>query len=78
LLVGERGEIEARGTLGARGGGEIVHRPLGEAARPLAFDAVDPYLAQLRGLAARASRGFEEDPTALANLEVLDAAAACP
>lgn len=71
LLVGDRGELEALGTLGARGTGAIALRPLRDEPRPIAFEAVDPYLAQLRAFVAR--RGFVPDDALLANLDVLDA-----
>jgi hypothetical protein len=72
-VVGDRGDLEATGTLGARGGGEIAWRQLREAARPIAFEPVDPYLAQLRSFVTLAPRGFEDDDgSLLENLAVLD------
>ena len=47
LWVGERGEIECIATLGARGDGEIWHRPLRQPAQPIPFVGHDPYQAQL-------------------------------
>ena len=47
LWVGDRGEIECIATLGARGDGEIWHRPLRQPAQPIPFVGHDPYLAQL-------------------------------
>jgi predicted dehydrogenase len=47
-LLGDEGEVEALGTLGARGGGTLtLRRPRGEES-PLEFQPEDPYLAQLR------------------------------
>lgn len=47
LLIGERGEVECLGTLGARGAGEIWRRPLQQPAEPVPFVPHDPYAAQL-------------------------------
>jgi len=69
-IVGERGELECLGTLGARGAGTITLRAGAELV-PVDFDVVDPYTAQLRDFAAAAPRGFVEDPTLLANVAVL-------
>src|SRR5438874_2311692 len=39
IVAGELGEIEAIGTLGARGGGEVVHRAGRDGISPIAFVA---------------------------------------
>ena len=72
IVCGERGELEAIGTLGARGDGELFHRsPQGPAVR-VAFDAENPYAAQIHDFVSRAPQGFALDPALLANLDVLD------
>jgi predicted dehydrogenase len=76
LISGDAGELEAIGTLGARGDGELFHRAPRQPAMAIAFEATDPYAAQLRELVARAPRGFTADPTLLGNLDVLDRIAA--
>jgi predicted dehydrogenase len=76
LVSGDAGELEAIGTLGARGDGELLHRAPRQAAATVAFDAHDPYAAQLRDFVARAPRGFSSDPALLGNLDVLDRIAA--
>jgi predicted dehydrogenase len=78
VLAGERGEIECTGTLGARGDGELAHRPPREAARPIAFTPEDPYRAQLAAFAARVEQGRTgdgDDAVAVENLAVLERAA---
>jgi predicted dehydrogenase len=72
VVTGDAGELEALGTLGARGGGELFHRLPRQAAMPVDYAAEDPYLAQLRAFLAVAPAGFADDPTLLANLEILD------
>lgn len=72
IVSGSSGELEAVGTLGARGTGELWCRAPRGAAEAVAFSAESPYLRQLRAFAARAKSGFREDPTRLANLVVLD------
>lgn len=72
VVTGDAGELEAIGTLGARGDGELLHRAPRMAPVVIAFEAESPYAAQLRELVARASQGFAEDPFLLANLDVLD------
>ena len=72
LLTGEKGELEAVGTLGARGDGALLYRPPRGTPRPLAFELADPYLSQLRDFVLRAPHGFEADPAWLANLDVLE------
>ena len=72
LVTGEAGELEAIGTLGARGDGELVHRAPRQSAVAIAFDVESPYAAQLRAFVARAPRGFSDDPSFLANLDILD------
>ncbi len=72
LVTGDAGEVEALGTLGARGDGTLTHRaPRGEP-RPIAFDPGDPCLAQLRAFVAALPAGFAEDPTLVDDLAVLD------
>ena len=51
-IAGDTGEIDAIGTLGARGEGIVVHRARGATAA-LPFVPEDPYLRQLRVFAAR-------------------------
>jgi predicted dehydrogenase len=72
VVAGELGEIEALGTLGARGGGELVHRTR-DGAAPIPFAAEDPYLRQLRAFAARCA-GAEPrvDRDAIANVRLLE------
>jgi predicted dehydrogenase len=72
VVTGEAGELEAIGTLGARGDGELFHRAPRAAPVSIAFEAENPYAAQLRDFVARAPRGFADDPALLANLAVLD------
>lgn len=79
VLVGERGEIECRGTLGARGDGEIFVREHGHAARPvpLEFTAVNPYRAQLEAFIAAISAAAPiAVDDALGNLAILETIAA--
>jgi predicted dehydrogenase len=62
-IAGDAGEVEARGTLGARGAGTISGLP---------FEPADPYVRQLRAFAARcAGAGPRIDPHAVSNLQVL-------
>lgn len=64
LIAGDAGEIEARGTLGARGAGTITQ---------IDFVAEDPYLRQVRAFAARCAGAAPQiDPHAVANLAILD------
>ena len=72
VVTGDAGELEAIGTLGARGDGELLHRAPRTAPTAIAFEAESPYACQLRDLVARAPHGFAEDPSLLANLDVLD------
>lgn len=72
IVSGSAGELEAQGTLGARGTGELWYRPPRGAPEAVAFSAGSPYVRQLRAFAARAKSGFREDATRLANLVVLD------
>jgi predicted dehydrogenase len=72
IISGDAGELEAIGTLGARGDGELWHRAPRGAATNIAFEPANPYAAQLREFVSRAARGFGEDPALLANLTVLD------
>jgi predicted dehydrogenase len=69
-IAGDRGEIQARDTLGARGAGAIVCRAAG-ATETLSFAAEDPYLRQLRAFAARCTAGPLVDPHAITNVELL-------
>lgn len=73
-LSGDGGELELRGTLGARGAGEIVHRAGGQLDTPLAFTPIDPYLAQLEAFVAAVPGGFAPDPALLANIDALERA----
>ena len=72
LVSGDAGELEAIGTLGARGDGELLHRAPLKGAVAVAFEPANPYAAQLRDFVARAPRGFVADPALLGNLDVLD------
>ncbi len=72
LVTGDAGELEAIGTLGARGDGELLHRAPRQSPVAIAFEAESPYAAQLRDFVARAPRGYAEDPAFLANLDILD------
>ena len=72
LVTGDAGELEAIGTLGARGDGELLHRAPRQSAVPIAFDVESPYVAQLREFVARSALGFSDDPSFLANLDILD------
>lgn len=70
-LVGERGEIEAIGTLGARGEGEIILHVGREAPRPLVFVPENPYQAQLKAFVDQTARGFVEDAALVENVRLL-------
>ncbi len=73
ILTGDAGEVEAIGTLGARGDGELWHRVPRQDVRSIPFAAENPYLAQLRAfISASNEDGFVDDPALLANLDVLD------
>jgi predicted dehydrogenase len=67
LVSGEGGELEAIGTLGARGEGELLVRRA-----PVPFIAENPYVAQLRDFVAQCAHGFVENAALAANLQVLD------
>lgn len=70
-LVGDKGEVECIGTLGARGAGTILHRTEG-GELPIVFVPEDPYLRQLRAFAARCGgEGSRIDAHAITNLELL-------
>lgn len=72
IVSGSAGELEAQGTLGARGTGELWQRAPRGAPEAVAFSAESPYVRQLRAFAARAKSGFREDAARLDNLVVLD------
>jgi predicted dehydrogenase len=74
LVVGERGELEASDTLGARGEGTVAFRPhvRGAVARPLAFVPESPYLRQLRAFVRATEQGFAEHPALLENVRILE------
>jgi predicted dehydrogenase len=72
LVTGDAGEIEAVGTLGARGDGELSWRAPRQAPAALAVAPAGPYEAQLRDFAGRAAAGFTSDAATLMNLDVLD------
>lgn len=72
IVSGNAGEVEAVGTLGARGDGELFHRAPRKSPAPVAFEALNPYVAQLRAFVARAPAGFAEDASMIANLDILD------
>jgi predicted dehydrogenase len=72
VIAGERGEVEAIGTLGASGAGELLHR-VGREASTLPFTPEDPYLRQLRAFVARCGGAPpQHDPHALDNVVLLD------
>ncbi len=72
VLTGDAGELEALGTLGARGGGELWHRPPRGPSVALPFEPESPYVNQLRAFVERAGSGFNPDPSLLDNLTLLD------
>jgi len=72
LVSGDCGELEATGTLGARGAGEFVVRAAGKPIQAIAFEVANPYETQLRDFTKRISFGFQGDPSLLANVSVLD------
>lgn len=72
LIAGDAGEMEAIGTLGARGDGELLWRAPRRPPVVLPFEPMNPYEAQLRDFIRRAPGGFAEDPALLTNLDVLD------
>ncbi len=55
-LIGTEGEITCRGTLGARGDGEIWHKRGRTDPVAVAFDPVHPYTAQLSAFAQAAAK----------------------
>lgn len=71
-ITGDAGELEAVGTLGARGDGELFWRAPRKPPVPIAFEPENPYAAQLRDFVGRAERGFASDAALLANIDVLD------
>lgn len=75
VVTGDAGELEALGTLGARGEGELWHRPPRGPAVALPFEPESPYVNQLRAFVERARSGFTTDPALLDNLTLLDDAA---
>lgn len=70
-LVGDKGELECIGTLGARGAGSILHR--GEGGElPIVFVPENPYLRQLRAFVQRCANPESRiDAHAITNLELL-------
>ncbi|NOU29577.1 MAG: hypothetical protein HOO96_16865, partial [Polyangiaceae bacterium] len=72
VVTGDAGEVEALGTLGARGEGELWHRPPRGPAVALPFEPEGPYVNQLRAFVERAGSGFTADPALLDNLTLLD------
>lgn len=76
VLIGEDGEIECLGTLGARGDGEIWLRRRGGTREALSFVATDPYAAQLRAFFDAVARSHHQPiDEILGTLAVLDAIA---
>lgn len=74
-LVGDLGEVECRGTLGARGAGTILHRRLREEPTPVAFEPADPYAAQLRAFVRAAQSGQQDEEqlaAAIANTTLIE------
>ncbi|HMY17659.1 MAG TPA: Gfo/Idh/MocA family oxidoreductase [Polyangium sp.] len=76
FVAGDRGEMEATGTLGARGAGELGFRSAGKPMQPLAFEATNPYETQVRDFVSRIPQGYQSDPHLLANVSILDRIAA--
>lgn len=75
IVTGDRGELEAIGTLGAHGRGELWFRPVEPRGHvePLAYTPVDPYRAQLAAFAAQIAAGTRVDADALlGNVRLLD------
>ena len=72
FVAGDGGEMEATGTLGARGAGEFVVRAPGKPIRPISFDVQNPYEAQLRDFVRRIPLGFQFDSSLMANVAVMD------
>lgn len=72
VVTGDAGELEALGTLGARGEGELWRRPPRGPAVALPFEPESPYVNQLRDFVERAGSGFTADPALLDNLTLLD------
>lgn len=72
VVSGPAGELEALGTLGARGDGELCARAPRQPPEPLAFTPGNPYLAQLRAFVAAVPAGYVPDPRLLDDLTVLD------
>lgn len=72
VVTGDAGELEALGTLGARGEGELWRRPPRGPAVALPFEPESPYVSQLRDFVERAGSGFTADPALLDNLTLLD------
>jgi 1,5-anhydro-D-fructose reductase (1,5-anhydro-D-mannitol-forming) len=58
-VAGTAGELEALGTLGARGTGAVTWRAPREEPRAVPFTAVDPYLEQLRAFLASLRDGSQ-------------------
>jgi predicted dehydrogenase len=56
LVSGTEGSLEAMGTLGARGTGELHFRTPRGQAEPIPFEPVDPYAAQLEAFAQRVAQ----------------------
>lgn len=73
IVAGERGEVEAVGTLGAHGGGALWHRPAAPrgAVEPVAFTPVDPYRAQLAAFAAAVAAGAAPTDDPVGNVDLL-------
>jgi hypothetical protein len=77
VIAGERGELEALGTLGAHGAGELRYRPVVPRGQvdELTFSVENPYLAQLRAFTERVAVGRhpgDEDSSLVANVSILD------
>lgn len=77
FVAGDRGEMEATGTLGARGAGELGVRSAGKPMQPLAFEVKNPYETQARDFVSRIQQGYQFDPDLLENVSVLDRIAVC-
>ncbi len=74
-VVGTAGELEALGTLGARGTGTVMWRAPREEPRDLPFVAVDPYVEQLREFLTALREGREPEAygeDGVRNVEWLD------
>lgn len=76
VITGEQGELEALGTLGARGEGELWYRPARGREEPIPFTPHSPYAAQLEAFVCNIPNGFQSDSRILTNVAMLEHIAA--